>query len=66
MATFPQFVGLHPRRLHGLERLTKPCNLVEAHEGAAEDDEGEMDVVPTFVSHGQAAQAGHPGMCAFD
>ena len=48
-----------------LERLTEPSDLVHADEGAAERDEGEVDVLASLVAHGQATQARQPGVCAF-
>ncbi len=49
-----------------LERLTEPPDLVEADEGAAEGNEGEVDVLASLGADGQASQPGHPGVCALD
>jgi hypothetical protein len=44
-----------------LEHLTKPSDLVEADEGATQDDEGLVDVGAPLVADGEAAEAAEPG-----
>ena len=38
--------------------------MVQADEGAREGDESEEDVLAFFLAHDEAAEAGHPGVCA--
>jgi len=40
--------------------------LVEAHEGASEQGEGEVDVVSALMAHCKTSHSGHPGVRAFD
>ena len=44
-----------------LECLTKPFDGLESNEGAGELGKGEVDVVTSFVTHPQAAEAVEPG-----
>ena len=47
-----------------LEHLTKPSDLVETDEGAAEDHESLVDVGAAFVADGEAAKAVEPCQCS--
>jgi hypothetical protein len=47
--------------LFELEHLTKPVDLVEVDEGAAEDHEGFVDVGAPLVADGEALEAVEPG-----
>ncbi len=49
-----------------LEHLTKPSDLVEADESAAEDHEGLMDVGAPLIADGEAAKAVEPCQCPLD
>lgn len=49
-----------------LEHLTKPSDLVEADEGAAEEDEGLVDIGASLIADCQSAEAVEPGKRAFD
>jgi hypothetical protein len=48
-----------------LKRLTKPLDGAPADEGAAELQEGQMNVVGTLVAHLQTARTVEPAQCAF-
>lgn len=48
------------------EHLINPPDLVEADEGAAEDNEGFVDVGAPLVADGQTAEAVEPGERSFD
>lgn len=49
-----------PQLSSGLERLTKPLDLLEADDGGGECSEGEMDVGAAFVADGDAPEAVEP------
>ena len=57
---------LYPAGSTELERPTEPPDLIQADEGAAERGEGEMDVGPAFVAHGQVPEPPQPGQGAFN
>ena len=49
-----------------LEPGTKPPDLPQADDGAGQCGEGEMQVGPSFVAHGQAPELVQPGEGALD
>lgn len=48
-----------------LERLTEPSALVKGDEGASQGREGEVDVGASFITDGEATEAGKPRQGAF-